>query len=361
MDLRFRKGKQEKAKAHRQECRWHAAGIGEISLFRGVVMVGDNDIARGSIRSCLIGKGCPVDRIKNILVGIDFSACSATALRQAVRIGAGSGAKVSAVCVVPVPVYMVPDSPGVPFEMPPFEQLLVSARERWAAWGPAKEYGAGVEFRVVMGSPRQELINRSNPDSADLLVLGAHCDDDAKKVLGSVAAACVQRAHTLVLVVGEGATGPCTSVAACIDFYEISQLVLWQGICVAERDKAQLHFVHVYEDPWAGLGPPGGIRINMPNFAERYQQSIEQRLENFCKPFVPDALVARAHYHAIQSRSHGRGVVDFVTQQKCDLVVVGTKAKWNVHDFVWGTTAERVAREAPCSVLAVKPIRDEGG
>ncbi|MBM4361664.1 MAG: universal stress protein, partial [Deltaproteobacteria bacterium] len=38
-----------------------------------------------------------------------------------------------------------------------------------------------------------------------------------------------------------------------------------------------------------------------------------------------------------------------------DLVVLGTRGRTNLRDLFLGSTAERVVRECPCSVLAVPP------
>ena len=39
---------------------------------------------------------------------------------------------------------------------------------------------------------------------------------------------------------------------------------------------------------------------------------------------------------------YGHAIVAFVKGEGFDLAVLGTRAKWNLRDFFWGTTAERV-------------------
>lgn len=78
-------------------------------------------------------------------------------------------------------------------------------------------------------------------------------------------------------------------------------------------------------------------------------------MRHFCEPMAHELSAAKAGFRALESASHGRGIVEFLKQSDCDLVVLGTSARWNIHDFVWGSTAERVMRTAPCSALAVKP------
>jgi len=52
---------------------------------------------------------------------------------------------------------------------------------------------------------------------------------------------------------------------------------------------------------------------------------------------------------------HGRGITEFARQVGADLVVLGTRGRTNLRDLLLGSTAERVVRDAPCSILTVKP------
>jgi nucleotide-binding universal stress UspA family protein len=52
---------------------------------------------------------------------------------------------------------------------------------------------------------------------------------------------------------------------------------------------------------------------------------------------------------------HGRGITEFVQQIGGDLAVLGTRGRTNLRDLLIGSTAERVLRDAACSILAVRP------
>ena len=45
----------------------------------------------------------------------------------------------------------------------------------------------------------------------------------------------------------------------------------------------------------------------------------------------------------------------YVEESSADLVVVGTRGRTGMRAILLGTVAERIVRESPCSVLAVKP------
>lgn len=303
-----------------------------------------------------------MDHIKNILVAVDFSPCSAAALKQAVRIAAQNRAQVKALHVVRIPAYALPESALLPVDvLPPVDLLHSEARQRWAQWAPACEVGRSVEFECVLGLPRMEILERTRHGTFDLLVVGAHGEFDAKRGIGSIASTCVQRAGANVLVVREEQIAPYKSVVACVDFSDTSRLALEQAIRTAAQDGASLHILHVFADPWRGLGPPDGIKANMPDINDRYQQAVEKHLRAFCEPLKHEMHALKAVFHVQQfaQAGHGKSIVEFVARERCDLVVLGTRSKWNVRDFFWGSTAERVVREAPCSVLTVKPSESD--
>jgi universal stress protein E len=302
-----------------------------------------------------------MDQFKNILVAVDFSLCSAAALKQAVRIAALNRARVSALHVVEIPMYALPEGSFLPIDLlPPVDLLLSESRERWAQWPPAREVGRSVTFECVLGHPRMELLARAR--SVDLFAIGAHGDFDTKRGIGSIAGSCVQRAGTKVLVVRHDQNGPFKSVVACVDFSETSKLAVEQAVRIAAQDGAALHILHVYTDPWHGLGPPIEIKTNLPDINVRYQQSVERHLRSFCESLAHEMRALKAVFHVEQfdKGGHGKGIVDFVARKQCDLVVLGTRSKWNVRDFFWGSTAERVVREAPCAALTIPPLESSG-
>lgn len=296
-----------------------------------------------------------MDHLKRILVGVDFSLCAAAALQQAVRIGAWNRAEVTALHIVPMPIYGLPDGVFMPIPIPPPELLTDAAYERWENWPVARALGSKVPFEAVLGLPRMALVEQASRSSVDLLVLGAHGESDERRAIGTTAAGCVQQAKSKVLIVREGHTSRFRSVVACIDFSPTSRLALEEAIRTAAQDDAALHVLHVYSDPWKEIGRSEAIKTQMPDFDAKFKAAIDRRLHAFCEPLAHELKSLRCHVHTRCVDGHGKGIVEFIRHEACDLVVLGTRAKWNVRDFLWGSTAERVIREAPCSVLALKP------
>jgi len=303
-----------------------------------------------------------MDRLNSILVAVDFSPCSASAFRQAARIAEWNRASLAALHVVALPSYVATPHRLIPFDLPTQGDFAPEARQQWEQFATECSAKSTVALDIKMGSPRERILERVRLDKPDLLVLGSHSVLDADKGIGPTAAALVQRAETKVLLVCEGHAGPFKNVVACIDFTDTSRSALEQAIRVAAQDDAVLHILHVYDNPWYEFRPPAALEANMPDFKAQYKRAVEDRVREFCEPLAHEINALKAVFHGMESEwrggGYGHAIVAFVKREGCDLAVLGTRAKWNLRDFFWGTTAERVVRSAPCSILAIKPEPD---
>lgn len=54
-------------------------------------------------------------------------------------------------------------------------------------------------------------------------------------------------------------------------------------------------------------------------------------------------------------------IVEYTREIGADLIVLGTRGRTNLRYVMAGSTAERLLRELPCSVLAVHALETESG
>ncbi|MBL8761858.1 MAG: universal stress protein [Planctomycetes bacterium] len=300
-----------------------------------------------------------MSNLKSILVAVDFSPCSIAAFRVAARFAECNRASLRAVHAVALPSYVPAPHPLFPFPLPTQADFVADATTAWAVFAAAAPTRTDVKCDIEVGTPREIILQAAARAGADLLVLGSHSVLDAHKGIGPTATSCMQRARMNVLLVRENHAGPFRSVVACLDFTDTSKLALQQAIRVAAQDGAALHVLHVYDDPWYGLGPPAGVKAHMPDFKAQLNRGVEDRVREFCAPFSHELNALKAGFHCLESEwrggGYGHAIVRFVKEQGCDLAILGTRDRWNIRDMVFGSTAERVVRGAPCSILAVKP------
>src|SRR5262245_14468717 len=130
---------------------------------------------------------------KSILVGVDFSSTSATALKQAMRIASWNRASIRVVHVLET--LMVVDLQEALSVMQ--EDIVNAMREDaergWQEFAAAIPGAAELPFEVEINSTVAALSRRVGEMDAGLLVLGIHGGQKERGV-GPVAAACVRRA-----------------------------------------------------------------------------------------------------------------------------------------------------------------------
>jgi universal stress protein A len=47
-------------------------------------------------------------------------------------------------------------------------------------------------------------------------------------------------------------------------------------------------------------------------------------------------------------------IINFASEEKIDMIILGTYGKVGIERFIFGSTAEKVVRRAPCPVMTVR-------
>jgi nucleotide-binding universal stress UspA family protein len=131
------------------------------------------------------------------------------------------------------------------------------------------------------------------------------------------------------------------------DFSEYSQHALKYAIALAQSFKARLYVVHVWDQP-----------------------IIAEPMETFPADIFVDAEKnAKERLNKVTQELHAQGVdaepvfvsgttyIEIVTTAKeleVDLITLATHGRKGLSHLVFGSTAEKIVRLAPCPVLTVK-------
>lgn len=318
-----------------------------------------------------------MDKLKSIVVGVDFSSCSGVALAQAARIGAWNRSSVTAVHVIDSLVALELDEAisaaametGGVFEPPAIpggvtgealsggirQQLLDDTRSQWTAFAALAAPGAGVDFRAVIDGRSEGIIQAAKIASADLLVLGATGAGQANVGLGTVATACVRKSPCSVLLVREDkGKSPFKTVVCCVDFSKGSMEALETAARLATQDSASLRVLHVFYAPWHVLHYRSPTPETDPVFRQQYMDGLRRRLEHFGSTIEHDLTYLKPTFELVDAPDHRNAIPEYLAKVGADLVVLGTRGHSNLRDFFLGSTAEKVLRDAHCSVLAVR-------
>lgn len=297
-----------------------------------------------------------INPLRSVLVGVDFSPVSATALKQGARIARWNRAKLHALHVIDMVVVMDLEAALSPMQQRIQEGIVRDARAAWDRFraGAGLE-GEALELEVEIDNRVAAVLRQVNKHSADLLVMGTHALEEPERGTGPLATACVRQAPCDVLLVRDPHDGPFMVVVACVDFSDTSRRALGEAVRIAVQDGAALHVLHVYRPPWQMLPFQSSLLEVPAEVQQQYQQGLRRRLEAFCQPLCHELRYVRPVFALVEHASHGRGIYEYARAKEATLVVLGTRGRSNVRDALIGSTAERVVRRTPCSVLAVKP------
>ncbi|QDT38486.1 universal stress protein [Stratiformator vulcanicus] len=133
------------------------------------------------------------------------------------------------------------------------------------------------------------------------------------------------------------------------DFSEYSRAARTYAIDFAIKFEAELHVLHVVQDPMVFLPDPA--MAIPPAFADvkEIDDAAKQSLENL--PLPSELSVVRAVRHGPAFLE----ILHYCREHSIDLTVLGTHGRSGLSHVLMGSTAEKVVRKAPCPVLTVRP------
>jgi nucleotide-binding universal stress UspA family protein len=296
-------------------------------------------------------------RVERIIVGVDFSAESDTAIAHAAHLAKQRGARLYLAHVLPLPLDLVADAPYDPLlgAQAAAANPIAVPRDRGAtllqeAASRCRELGVEAEPILVDDNPSDGLARAADEVAADLLVLGTHGRTGLKRfLLGSVAERAIRLARVHALV----ARGPVPQqryrrILVATDFSASADAALSGALAIAPRD-SRIEIVHCWQTPMLATGAPvEPVRSELARaVVERGERLVAEQ------PEPPVSLT----FVPLESPA-AEGICRRAEEQKCDLIVTGSHGHRGVRRWLLGSVAEAVVRHAPCSVLVVRLPED---
>ena len=231
-----------------------------------------------------------------------------------------------------------------------FQQLL--AKED-IAWEPL----------VTIGSAPDEIARLAGEKGIDLVISGTHGRSGLKRlILGSVTER-LMRILPCPLLVVHGTVqealkdGPrpfqLKHLLVGCDFSADSDLALEHAIGLAQEFQAELHLVHVLEPSQSSSDYPAMARGDEDPLMELREQSksrlaamVPAEACHWCDPKT-----------AVLTGKPFEELIRYAEDQNIDMIVLGIRGHGLIETLMVGSTTDRVVRQSPCPVLAVRPIQ----
>jgi nucleotide-binding universal stress UspA family protein len=136
-----------------------------------------------------------------------------------------------------------------------------------------------------------------------------------------------------------------------IDFSEHSKRGLRYAVDLARQFHAEIILIYVVE---ITLYPPdlGFGQVAIHDFEHEMRERGEKELAQLVEMMVPTDVPSRT---LIRTGKPFVEILNAAREERADLIVIPTHGHTGVEHILFGSTAEKVVRKAPCPVFVVRP------
>ena len=135
------------------------------------------------------------------------------------------------------------------------------------------------------------------------------------------------------------------------DFSETAETALYYAKELARQFGAELHLLHVGEDPmllagWSMLasGPASDVGEEAAVLREQLKDLLT----------ADDQKLLKTEVHVILGQPTGVAISRYAVEGEFELIVMGTHGRGALAHTLMGSVAEKVVRSAPCPVLTIR-------
>ena len=136
-----------------------------------------------------------------------------------------------------------------------------------------------------------------------------------------------------------------------IDFSIHSKNALRYAVSMAEQFGASVHLVYVVE-PTIYPADLGFGQVVFPGVEEELSTKSAEELKSLIEDEIGDRVKA---FSVVRAGKPHQEILQEAVEQNVDLIVVATHGHTGVEHMLFGSTAERVVRNANCPVLTIRP------
>lgn len=135
-----------------------------------------------------------------------------------------------------------------------------------------------------------------------------------------------------------------------VDFSEYSELACEYALALAKTFGSSLQVLHVINEPvdLRGFYVP---HLSFEQLEKEIETGAARMLEAFCAGNLKDF---EAFETMVVTGVPYEEIIRAATEQESSLIVIGTHGRTGLDHLIFGSTAERVVRSAPCPVLTIR-------
>ena len=143
-----------------------------------------------------------------------------------------------------------------------------------------------------------------------------------------------------------------TKILFATDFSENSRYALTYALSFARQYDASLYILHVIQQPSYPLGMYAEISFDaMDKFNKNISEAVEKEMHDLREK---DLQGLKKYECTVVHGTPFLEILRTAKEKEVDMIVVGTHGRTGLDHVLFGSTAEKVVRRAPCPVLSVR-------
>jgi nucleotide-binding universal stress UspA family protein len=139
-----------------------------------------------------------------------------------------------------------------------------------------------------------------------------------------------------------------------IDFSDYSKIALKYAVDFAQKFNAEMFLVYVVEPV---IYPPDFSmgQIAIPSVNTEWDIKAKEELDKLADSEIPDGVKVKT---TIKTGKPFLEIIETASEEDVDLIIIATHGHSGMEHILFGSTAEKVVRKAPCPVLTLRePIK----
>lgn len=280
--------------------------------------------------------------LQNILTPVDFGLASLQAVNQSIKLAEVFGSSITLIHVL--------SSKNITTKLLPVFKDQAKEKLDEIAF-KIKSMGLNVRKIVLtQGIPVEKIALEAQSFQYNVIVTGTGNKPKTDRFqLGTTVEKLLRKSQVPVWVAKHDGSS-IKNVVCPVDFSQASARALTNAIFIAEKLKATLHIINVYE-PLKYYSERFNVDTSEEN--KLLVANQESELNRFLKGFSYRTVAYKKY---LISGSASVEILDFIKKKKVDLLVMGTTGKTTLNRLLMGSVTEKTTREIPCSFITTKAL-----
>jgi len=281
--------------------------------------------------------------IEKILLATDLSETAGSAVGMAAWAAKTFGSRVILMNVIPD----IRESPhAVKIVRRAIEDRLEKIRGALAAQGVRV-----AETVIETGAAEIRITDLADLRDVNVLMIGSGSRETKDRfLLGTTAGRLLRGSRKPVWVVKTGAVPPVSSVLCPVDFSEHSRRAMGNALSIARAAGARLTVLTVLESPAGRLHFPVKAFVEL-KARQAWEKRQREAFETFISSFETGGVRLRK---TVRRGKAADEILAAAGETRPDLIVMGCQGRTGIERLILGSVAEKVVRDLPCSVLALR-------